>query len=199
MKFGNGNRHYSFDYFAGSVILNCEELATLILKHYISPENRTEATYKGPNVPSSTIDSDFNEHHFQNIETKIGYKFQNRTLLLQAFTNGSHHYASKYGTYQRLEFLGDAVLEYLIVRDIYAKRPKATNIQIGRLRSKLASNANFATLAIKFGLNNFILCRSKIHGQKYCADIFESLAAAVYLDSNKNLETVWQIFSKLMK
>lgn len=52
----------------------------------------------------------------QSFEEKIGYHFHNKGFLLQAFTHASYQYNTLTDCYQRLEFLGDAVLDYLITR-----------------------------------------------------------------------------------
>lgn len=52
----------------------------------------------------------------QSFEERIGYKFRNKGFLLQAFTHASYSYNTLTDCYQRLEFLGDAVLDYLITR-----------------------------------------------------------------------------------
>ncbi|XP_022665652.1 endoribonuclease Dicer-like isoform X2 [Varroa destructor] len=71
-------------------------------------------------LPSSyderLLDRLLNGH--QSFEEKIGYRFRNKGFLLQAFTHASYHYNTLTDCYQRLEFLGDAVLDYLITRKI---------------------------------------------------------------------------------
>uniref|UniRef100_A0AC34FBK3 Uncharacterized protein n=1 Tax=Panagrolaimus sp. ES5 TaxID=591445 RepID=A0AC34FBK3_9BILA len=190
-NFSKGNRQCSFAFIGSFLVLNGVKLTKMFLKNFISTENQRMPTYTCHNIPSSIVDSHFDGRAFQYIEAKIGYKFNDRALLLQAFTDLSHRFVSKYGSYERLEFLGDAVLEYLIVRHLYDHIPKLNYVQIAQLRGKITSNATFASVTQKFGLHQYLFSKNKNREQKCYADIFESLAGAVYIDSGMNLDVVW--------
>ena len=95
-----------------------------------------------------------------NIDDVIGWKFNDRKLLLQALTHASYTKNRLTNSYQRLEFLGDAVLDYLVTCHIYSTFPLYGPGEISCLRSALVNNITFAELAIDMNLNSFLLHNS---------------------------------------
>jgi endoribonuclease Dicer len=87
---------------------------------------------------------------FDEFEEKIGYRFRNKAYLLQAFTHASYYFNELTDCYQRLEFLGDAILDYLITRYLYEDPKKHSPGELTDLRSSLVNNNIFAHLAVKF-------------------------------------------------
>ncbi|XP_022241304.1 endoribonuclease Dicer-like isoform X2 [Limulus polyphemus] len=92
---------------------------------------------------------------FDNFEKKIGYSFKVKAYLLQAFTHASYHYNKITDCYQRLEFLGDAVLDYLITRHLFEDQKKHSPGNLTDLRSALVSNAFFASLTVKYTFHKY--------------------------------------------
>lgn len=88
-------------------------------------------------------------------EEKIGYSFNDKSCLLQAFTHASYYYNTLTDCYQRLEFLGDAVLDYLITRHLYEDPKKHSPGTLTDLRSALVNNTFFASLAVKYDFHKF--------------------------------------------
>lgn len=88
-------------------------------------------------------------------EEKIGYSFNDKSYLLQAFTHASYYYNTLSDCYQRLEFLGDAVLDYLITRHLYEDPKKHSPGTLTDLRSALVNNTFFASLAVKYDFHKF--------------------------------------------
>ena len=82
-------------------------------------------------------------YDFDRFEQLIGYRFHQRAYLIQAFTHASYSYNTITDCYQRLEFLGDAVLDYVITRYLYEVRPFAHTLSTRFLLS-LASQTTFA-------------------------------------------------------
>ncbi len=80
---------------------------------------------------------------------KLGWAFKDRALLLQALTHPSHNRNGLTECYQRLEFLGDAVLDYLVTCYIYEQFPGYTPGKITEMRSALVNNVTFAEIAVK--------------------------------------------------
>ncbi|XP_044009238.1 endoribonuclease Dicer-like [Aphidius gifuensis] len=171
------------------------------------------------------------------IESSIGYKFNNKIYLLQAFTHSSYSGHVITCDYQRLEFLGDAVIDFLITVYIYENCGNLSPGDLTDLRSALVNNITFACLSVKYRLHtailqysiqvnesiekfvNFQLKRNfkiddellwvlyeedecniseSVEVPKILADVFESLIGAIYLDTNKNLNKVWEILYGLM-
>ncbi|XP_014865745.1 PREDICTED: endoribonuclease Dicer [Poecilia mexicana] len=92
---------------------------------------------------------------FENFERKINYTFQNKAYLLQAFTHASYHYNTITDCYQRLEFLGDAILDYLITKHLYEDPRQHSPGVLTDLRSALVNNTIFASLAVKYDYHKF--------------------------------------------
>ena len=94
---------------------------------------------------------------FQGFEKTIGYKFKDRSYLLQALTHASYYPNRLTDCYQRLEFLGDAVLDYLITRHLYEDQRQHSPGTLTDLRSALVNNTIFATLAVRFDFHKYFL------------------------------------------
>jgi ribonuclease III len=130
------------------------------------------------------------------LEQRIGYKFRNSLLLAEALTHPSlghetqrHHFDN-----QRLEFLGDAVLQLIFTEHLYRLFPHFSEGQLTKLRSRLVSREGLKVHAINIGLGTYLMMgrgEEASGGRKRAsilADAFEALVGAMYLDSN--LETV---------
>ena len=88
-------------------------------------------------------------------ESSIGYRFRDRAYLLQAFTHASYHPNRLTDCYQRLEFLGDAVLDYVVTRHLYEDPRGHSPGALTDLRSALVNNTIFASLAVKHGFHKY--------------------------------------------
>ncbi|PVH94346.1 P-loop containing nucleoside triphosphate hydrolase protein [Periconia macrospinosa] len=86
--------------------------------------------------------SDLTITSLSNIETLISYTFTKKPLLLQALTHPDYQGPVESGTYERLEFLGDAVLDYIISRRLYAHAPELPHQKMHSIRAAMA-NASF--------------------------------------------------------
>ncbi|KAJ9557988.1 hypothetical protein OSB04_012602 [Centaurea solstitialis] len=151
------------------------------------------------------------------LEKLLGYQFHHKGLLLQAFLHPSYH-NNFGGCYQRLEFLGDAVLDYLITSYLYSVYPNLKPGQLTDLRSLSVNNNSFAGIAVKRSFYKFMLCNSDnliksmnkyaeffktsasgnilaetVPCPKALGDLVESCVGAILLDSGFNLEVVWKI------
>ncbi|PIN16599.1 Ribonuclease [Handroanthus impetiginosus] len=151
------------------------------------------------------------------LEKSLGYEFANKGLLIQAFVHPSfnNHLG---GCYQRLEFLGDAVLDYLITSYLYSVYPKLKPGQLTDLRSACVNNTSFADVAGQRSFHKFIICDSPVlresmtkyvndigrattskghPDEKTCpkalGDLVESCMGAIFLDTGFDLEHVWKI------
>ncbi|XP_022096692.1 endoribonuclease Dicer-like [Acanthaster planci] len=88
-------------------------------------------------------------------EQTIKYSFSDKAYLVQAFTHASYHYNCVTDCYQRLEFLGDAILDYLITRHLFDHHQDLSPGALTDLRSALVNNTIFASLAVKFGYHKY--------------------------------------------
>ncbi|CAL1295864.1 unnamed protein product [Larinioides sclopetarius] len=93
---------------------------------------------------------------FDRFEKIIGYTFKNKAYLLQAFTHPSYSDNDITDCYQRLEFLGDSVLDYLITRQLYEDPKGHSPGKLTDLRSALVNNIFFASLAVSYKYHDFL-------------------------------------------
>ena len=127
------------------------------------------------------------------LEERIGYKFRNSLLLAEALTHPSlGHEAQRYHfDYQRLEFLGDAVLQLVITQYLFGSFRVAAEGQLTKLRSRLVSRDALRTHAAALDLGRYILMGrgEKASGGRErtstLADAFEALIGALYLDGGQ--------------
>ena len=91
---------------------------------------------------------------------KIEWKFSDPAFFLQALTHASYMRNRATDCYQRLEFLGDAVLDYLVTSYIYSTYPKFGPGEISGMRSALVNNITFAELAVQLNLDKALLHNS---------------------------------------
>lgn len=129
---------------------------------------------------------DFSE--FQKI---TGIVFKNKDLLTQAFVHRSYINENRnFGIThnERLEFLGDAVLELVITDFLYREYPEKPEGELTAYRSSLVNATTCADIATKIGMNNFLLLskgESKDNGrarQYILANTLEAFIGAIYLD-----------------
>lgn len=135
------------------------------------------------------------------LEQALGYEFKKDELIIEALTHRSHHHElgdSRHN--ERLEFLGDAVLDLCITEMIMELSPETNEGVLSKLRSQLVSESSLARAASKLGLGAFMrLGRGEdLSGGRsrdsLLADTFEAVLAAVYLDGG--LEAVIKIVEK---
>nr|XP_026496410.1 endoribonuclease Dicer [Vanessa tameamea] len=90
------------------------------------------------------------------IENIIGYKFNDPAFLLEALSHASYIRNRLTNSYERLEFLGDAILDFLITAHIFENFGKLTPGDLTDLRSSLVNNVTFASYVVKLGLHKFL-------------------------------------------
>ncbi|NLE07457.1 MAG: ribonuclease III [Parcubacteria group bacterium] len=132
------------------------------------------------------------EKNFDEFENIIGVKFKNKDLLQQALTHRSflnEHKALKNKHNERLEFLGDAVLELVITDYLYKEYPDKTEGDLTSIRSALVNATTCAKVAKNLAVNDFILLskgETKDTGrarQYILANALEAIIGAIYLDA----------------
>ena len=131
--------------------------------------------------------------NFHELEAALGYTFKNCEYLLCALSHPS--YANEQRTkgisaesYERLEFLGDAVLETVISEHLFKTFKKRREGSLTSMRQRLVCEKTLAKIAAELNLNDYLClgyseevndCRNR---PKVLADCFEALIAALYLD-----------------
>ena len=129
--------------------------------------------------------------NFSKFEEKIGVNFKDKNLLQQAFTHRSYlNENPSLGLEQneRLEFLGDAVLELAITEYLYKKYPKKTEGEMTALRAALVNAVALSEAANSLNIGDFLLlskgeAKSLGKARQYIlANAFEALIGAIYLN-----------------
>ncbi len=127
-----------------------------------------------------------------------GITIRRSALFEEAFTHTS--YANERHTgfnNERLEFMGDAVLQLWSSKEIFALRPKLSEGEMTRLRAELVREETLAAHARRIGLNQWLKLGSgeeKSGGRQkntICGDLFEAVLGAIYLDSGWDSVEQW--------
>ncbi|KAL2468872.1 Endoribonuclease Dicer-like protein 1 [Forsythia ovata] len=181
-----------------------------------------EYSIKPSNVPENilrTVD-------FDALEGALNIKFNDHGLLVEAITHASRP-SSGVSCYQRLEFVGDAVLDHLITRHLFFTYTELPPGRLTDLRAAAVNNENFARVAVKHNLHVHLRHGSTAlekqirdfvkevqnellkpgfnsfglgdcKAPKVLGDIVESIAGAIFLDSGCNTADVWKVFQPLL-
>lgn len=116
---------------------------------------------------------------------RLGYSFKNPTFLETALT---HRSADK-NHYERMEFLGDAVLNFVISSELYHLFPQASEGELSRLRAHLVKGESLSKLAGELALGDFLrlgsgeLKSGGFRRKSILADALEAIIGAIYLDA----------------
>lgn len=130
-------------------------------------------------------------NNFRSFEDKIGVQFNDIQLLRQAFTHRSYlneHRGEVQGHNERLEFLGDAVLELISTHFLYTEYPDKAEGELTAFRAALVNAVTLSEVASALGMNDFLLLskgEAKDTGrarQVLLANAFEAVVGAIYMD-----------------
>ncbi|KIM11988.1 MAG: ribonuclease III [Sulfuricurvum sp. PC08-66] len=136
----------------------------------------------------------------QILQTQLGYTFANEKLLIEALTHKS--YKQPYNN-ERLEFLGDAILDLIVAEYLYMSYPNANEGILSKARASIVNEEGFTRLAIALHLGDYLyLSHAEInnHGRtkpSLLANAFEAIMGAIYLEVG--LETVKRIVLALLE
>lgn len=134
---------------------------------------------------------------FSKFQEQIGIIFNNESLLEQAFTHSSYvneHRTKEYDDNERLEFLGDAVLELAISQYLYRKYPNMAEGELTKFRASVVCEASLVRFANDLNFSELIYLgkgEEMTGGRErpaLLADVFEAFIGALYLD--RDFETV---------
>ncbi|RUM66020.1 MAG: ribonuclease III [Sulfurospirillum sp.] len=134
------------------------------------------------------------------LENRLGYHFKDRTLLKTALT---HKSSKQPYNNERLEFLGDAVLDLIVGEYLYHKFPTVSEGELSKLRASLVNEKGFEQLARLIDLGEYIylsLAEENNNGRQkpsILSNAFEALIGAVYLESG--LKEATKISLKLLE
>ncbi|WNC69414.1 ribonuclease III [Thalassotalea nanhaiensis] len=124
--------------------------------------------------------------HLNRLQNKLGYQFNNEQLLVQALT----HRSAKGDNNERLEFLGDSILGYVVARVLFEKFPTASEGELTRMRSTLVRGVTLAEIGRAFDLGEYLvlgpgeLKSGGFRRDSILEDAIEAIIGAVFLDSD---------------
>ncbi len=122
----------------------------------------------------------------QKLEERLGYVFQQEALILEALT---HKSSKKPYNNERLEFLGDAVLDLIVGEYLFKKFPNVNEGDLSKLRASLVNEKGFQKLANSINLGEYIHISAAEENNEgrnkssICSNAFEALIGAIYLES----------------
>ncbi len=123
---------------------------------------------------------------YTELEKCLGYQFKNKNLIIEALTHKS--YKKAYNN-ERLEFLGDAVLNLIVGEFLYNKFPDANEGDLSKIRASLVNEKGFTKLANAIGLGDYIYlseAEDRNNGRtkaSILSDAFEAIMGAIYLEA----------------
>jgi ribonuclease-3 len=146
---------------------------------------------------------------FNNLQKELDYKFNNISLLHEAVTHSSYsnEFQESMNCNERLEFLGDAVIELIISTYLFTKFNSYPEGKLTRLRSKIVCEEALYDIAVKYNIGSYLYLGKGEEAtggrerKSILADAVEALIAAVYLDSNydNTEELVLKLFDDYIK
>ena len=125
---------------------------------------------------------------FKQVEKEIGYEFKNKALLINALTHTSYAYENKKQSNEKLEFLGDSILEFVSSEYIYHKYPNLKEGEMTKVRASVVCEKSLHEVAKMHNFSDFLyLGKSERISQKevraaIMADSIEAVIAAIFLD-----------------
>ena len=127
--------------------------------------------------------------NLQQFEQNIGYKFKNKKLLQTALTHKSYANEYKVQSNEKLEFLGDAILEFVTSKYLYDNYKKLKEGEMTKVRATVVCEESLYKVALKHNFSDFLIIgksEKACQGNKktaILADSVEAVIAAIYLDS----------------
>jgi len=140
------------------------------------------------------------EKNIEALEHTLGYEFKNKKLIIEALTHKS--YKQPYDN-ERLEFLGDAVMDLVVGEYLYKLFPKADEGKLSKIRASLVNESGFYKLALYIKLGDYILLSNAEENNggreksSLLSNAFEAVIGALYLEAG--LLTVEKIAIKIIE
>ncbi len=177
-----------------------------------SQPQKDDAKREGEEFSLGEGESERSERHqprsdYEFIEEQLGFQFTDRSLLSRALTHRSALGIKERADYERLEFLGDAVLDLSVAHLLSDLHPDAREGELSKMRAALVNTQALALVAKRLELGPFIrLGRGELSSGGYerpsiLADVMEAVIGAVYRDSTYEhaLKLIERIFGETLK
>ena len=124
----------------------------------------------------------------EEIEKSIGYNFKNKELLERALTHTSYANENGLKSNEKLEFMGDSILEFISSKYMYTHFPQLNEGQLSKLRATVVCEESLYQVALKHNISNYIrvgnserICKGN-ENPSILADSIEAIIAAIYFD-----------------
>lgn len=127
--------------------------------------------------------------NLEKLEKNIGYTFKNKQLLENALTHTSYAYEKHIASNEKLEFLGDSILEFISSKYLYNNFPKLSEGEMTKVRATIVCEESLYKIAKKHNFSDFLfLGKSELACHKEArpaimADSVEAVIAAIYFDA----------------
>ena len=137
---------------------------------------------------------------YQELEKCLGYQFENKDLIIEALTHKSY---KKVFNNERLEFLGDAVLNLIVGEFLFKKFPSSAEGELSKIRASLVNESGFTKLALAINLGDYIFlsdAEERNQGRNKASilsDAFEAIMGAIYIESG--IEKLKPMILKLLE
>ncbi|HWL11990.1 MAG TPA: ribonuclease III [Ureibacillus sp.] len=144
-------------------------------------------------------------HQFEFLQEELNIYFRNKSLLYQAFTHSSYvneHRRKLFTDNERLEFLGDAVLELSVSKYLFERYPHMSEGELTKLRASIVCEPSLVIFANELNFGKYVLLGKgeELTGGRerpaLLADVFESFIGALYLD--QGLEVVVEFLERIV-
>nr|WP_305036291.1 ribonuclease III [Lysinibacillus sp. SGAir0095] len=144
-------------------------------------------------------------HQFEYLQEELNIYFRNKSLLYQAFTHSSYvneHRRKLFTDNERLEFLGDAVLELSVSKYLFERYPHMSEGELTKLRASIVCEPSLVIFANELNFGKYVLLGKgeELTGGRerpaLLADVFESFIGALYLD--QGLENVVEFLERIV-
>ena len=142
------------------------------------------------------------------LQLRLGYHFKDLSLLIHALMHKSaitpEHDPMGLSSNERLELLGDSILDFLVIEELFTRRPQLTEGQITSIKSLVVSRKIIGEVAAKIDLHTALILGKCYENQRHlrttqtdvASNAFEALIAAIYLDGG--MESVRSILRDLL-
>lgn len=127
-------------------------------------------------------------NNFEIFEKSIGYTFNDKNLLKTALTHTSYAYENKVKSYERLEYLGDSILEFISSKYLYENFQNLSEGEMTKVRAYAVCEDSLYKIALKHNFSDFLYLgksekATNTNKKAILADTVEAVIAAMYLDS----------------
>ena len=127
--------------------------------------------------------------NLEQFETNIGYIFNNKELLKKSLTHTSYAYENKVDSNEKLEYLGDSILEFVVSKYLYNNYINLSEGEMTKVRANVVCEKSLFVIAKRHNFSDFLYLgkserASKNSKEAIMADAVEALIAAIYLDSS---------------